>query len=266
MPEQIERSEGRRLFGTDPDAYDRARPDYPDWIFEDLVASGALFPGAATLEIGAGTGLATRHLIAHGANPLTLLEPDTRFADVLAHLPRPAGQTCIVRHEPFETAALAPGSFDLIVAATAFHWLEPTSALARARTLLKSGGTLALMWNVFAVPGAPDPFHDATASLLTPLATSPSGAADATPYPLDRAARESEARAAGFRNVAYRESQGSITLNPDGVVELYATFSSIQRLTAADRDSVLSQLRAIADDRFEGRVIRNVTICLYRFS
>ena len=80
----IQRTEGRRLFGADPDGYDRVRPPYPEWVFQSLSASGALFRGAATLEIGPGSGLATRALLAAGATPITLIEPDQRLADWLS--------------------------------------------------------------------------------------------------------------------------------------------------------------------------------------
>src|SRR5438309_1460157 len=54
----------RRLFGGDPGGYDRARPDYPSRVYEILRARCGLRPGAATLEIGPGSGLATRRLLA----------------------------------------------------------------------------------------------------------------------------------------------------------------------------------------------------------
>jgi len=266
VPERIDPAEGRRLFGADPDAYDRVRPDYPGWIFTDLALSGALFHGAATLEIGAGSGLATRHLLAGGANPLTLLEPDARFAGALSRICEPARSACVILQEPFESASLPPASFDLIVAATAFHWLDPATAFAKARALLKPDGTLALLWNVLQVLGEPDPFHEATAELLAPLAASPSGAPDTLPYPLDHEVRIAEAAAAGFRHATYRESYGSVTLNADEVCLLYGTFSSEQRLPPAEREALLATLGTLAAQRFGGRVVRNVTSCLYRFS
>jgi phospholipid N-methyltransferase len=126
MPDRINRSEGRRLFGLDPEGYDATRPRYPSWIFEELTASKALFHGAATVEIGPGSGLATMRLIEHGADPLTLIEPDDRFAPMLR---RAIGQrpSCQVLHQSFEDATLTSDEFDLAVAATSFHWIEPVA-------------------------------------------------------------------------------------------------------------------------------------------
>ena len=52
----IDLSEGRVLFGLNPEAYDAVRPEYPAWICERLWDSGALVEGSATREIGAGSG------------------------------------------------------------------------------------------------------------------------------------------------------------------------------------------------------------------
>src|SRR6266496_1238266 len=41
-----------------------------------------------------------------------------------------------------------PGSYDLFLAAQAFHWISPAYGLARAAELLKTGGTIALVWTL----------------------------------------------------------------------------------------------------------------------
>ncbi len=265
--DQVHRSEGRRLFGVDPDGYDRARPDYPAWIFDRLTSARALFPGAITLEIGAGSGLATRHLLARGASPITLLEPDERLA---AHLGTALNEADTppevdIQTLSFEDASLPDGHYDLIVSATAFHWIEPEAGFEKARRLLKPGGTLALFWNVFQDLDKPDPFHDATRSLLSPLASSPSGAPDTVPFALDRERRQAEAAAAGLMLHEYRESRWAYELRAADIAHLYGNFSSIQRLLGEEKRALLEALVEIARTRFDGRVTRNMTSCLYQF-
>lgn len=41
------------------DAYDRARPGYPDELYDRIVAFGGLDASARVLEVGVGTGKAT---------------------------------------------------------------------------------------------------------------------------------------------------------------------------------------------------------------
>src|SRR5262249_10190409 len=130
----------RRLFGGDPAAYDRGRPDYPSRVYEILTARCGLRSGAATLEIGPGSGLATRRLLALGADPLVAVEPDERLAAYLSERLRAEGHSIDLRVEAFEEAALGASSFDLVVSATAFHWLDQPVALAKAGRILRCGG------------------------------------------------------------------------------------------------------------------------------
>lgn len=260
--DRIDRAEGRRLFGLDPERYDHGRPEYPAWVFDALEASGALRDGAMTLEIGPGSGLATGVLLERGARPLTLVEPDPRLAAWLRE--RLATAEATVVNASFEDAALPDQAFELVAAATAFHWIEPASGLAKVRRLLKAGGTAALIWNVFQDMDKADAFHEATKALLSPLASSPSGAPDTLPFALDRAAREREALAAGFTEVTYEETRWAYQIDADQVKALYGNFSSIQRLTPRAREALLDDLARIAREQFDGRVIRNMTTCLYQ--
>lgn len=266
MPEQINLNEGQRLFGLNPQGYQDTRPDYPMWIFDHLRACGALVDGTPTLEIGAGTGKATRHLLDYGANPLTIVEPDARFAALLATAINAAPATCRIVHDSFEDVVLADNQFDLIAAATAFHWIEPTAGLRKIKRLLRRDGFVALFWNVLGDLDKEDPFHNATQSLLAPLAVGPSEKPNSVPFALDRGARQAEAEAAGFTKTDYRESRRSLVLTTDAVGKLYESFSHIQRLDADLRAKLLDDLMTIADMQFNGRVVRNITSCLYVFS
>src|SRR5438045_911078 len=81
--EQLDRTFGRSAFGGDPSGYDRARPDYPEWVYQVLRQRCGLAPGVAAFEIGPGTGKATRRLLELGADPLVAIEPDARLATFL---------------------------------------------------------------------------------------------------------------------------------------------------------------------------------------
>lgn len=260
---RIDRTEGRRLFGNRQQNYAAGRPEYPDWIYDRLVGTGVFAGPAATLEIGAGSGLASRRLMELGAAPLVMNEPDPGFTPTLQTLADRHGGPCAVATEPFETLDLTPGCFDLVAAATAFHWLAPVPALRRIHRLLRPGGTVALWWNVFQAAGISDPFHDASARLLASLARSPSDSPGAIPFALDRRARFAELLTAGFVDLRYEQSVWPLRLNADGVVALYRTFAAIGRLPEVRRRALLSQLRDLARRSFGGRVRRNMTTCLY---
>ena len=57
----------RSIFDEDADLYDRSRPDYPPALFADLVNITGIGAGSTVVEIGPGTGQATRGLLATGA-------------------------------------------------------------------------------------------------------------------------------------------------------------------------------------------------------
>ena len=77
--ERDDRDVVRAMFDDDADAYDRSRPVAPGSVFDDLVATARLPPDAAIVEIGAGTGQATRPLAERGLR-ITALELGAHLA------------------------------------------------------------------------------------------------------------------------------------------------------------------------------------------
>ena len=258
---KIDLSFGREAFGADPAGYDAARPDYPDWVFETLAERCGLKPGAAVFEIGAGTGKASRMLLAAGADPLVAVEPDARLAAYLrAASPDPALR---VVESPYEEADLGRADFDLGVAATSFHWLRENEAYARITALLRSGGWWAMVWNIFGDPAREDRFHEATVGLLGRL-RSPSAGPRGKPFGIDVHARvQAIARTQAFRKAEHRIESSTLVLDPDQVVGLYSTYSDINARELAERTRVLGELHRIARDDFGGRVERNLQTVLY---
>ncbi len=204
VPRQLPIVEGRRAFGASAATYDDARPPYPERVYAVLRERCGLKPGTRTFEIGPGTGLATRPLLAAGAAPLVAIEPDERLAAVLG---RKTPDTALeILPLQFEDAELPGGSFDLGVSATAFHWLEQRPALTKVATLLQPGGAWAMWWNVFGDPERADPFHDATRELLSEMSATPSQPDSSQhPFGLDAAARTADLEATGaFADIASR--------------------------------------------------------------
>jgi hypothetical protein len=224
-----------------------------------LVARCGLRPGARVFEIGPGTGKATRRLLALGANPLVAIEPDARLADFLEEsLPDPALK--VVR-APFEEAALEEGAFDLGVSATAFHWLDEEAALEKVARLIRPGGWWSAIWHVFGDDSRPDPFHDATQSVLSGYA-SPSAGHRGIPFGLDAEARTQALKRTGaFDVVDYRIVPWQLVLTADETVALYATYSDMA--ARPDREAVLKEVGRIAREEFGGKVERNMTTSVF---
>ncbi|HEY2707886.1 MAG TPA: class I SAM-dependent methyltransferase [Caulobacteraceae bacterium] len=260
-PIEIPRDFGRQAFGDDPANYDRSRPEYPGWVWDTLALSCGLGPGVATFEIGAGTGTATRRLLAAGAR-VTAVEPDTRLAAFLRA--ESGGPALEVMGATFEDVTLPEGAFDLGLSATAFHWLDEDAALAKIARLLRPGGWWAAVWNIFGDDSQPDPFHDATTVLFEGARTSPSAGRKGTiEFGLDAARRIGALeRTSAFDAIEHRTSRWPLVLTADQVVALYATYSNVN--ARADRSELLATLGRVASEPpFNDRVVRNMTTSLF---
>ena len=260
----IPRSEGRALFGLNPAGYDAARPGYPARLYEMLQERCGLAQGARTLEVGAGSGQATRELLKRGADPLVAVEPDRTLAERLPGYPGDVNERVRVIVDSLEDADLPSAYFDLAVAATSFHWVTPEIGLTKVREALRPGGARAMWWNVFGDPERADAFHDATNHLMEPLPRSPSGGdAGRPPFALDVEQRKIELSDAGFVGVEHTVIRWPLYLDADGVRALYGTFSGINVLRVDDRERTLDAIADIARTEFGDRVERNMITVAY---
>lgn len=148
-PVQSERSR-RAIARFEPIAhqYDECRPRYPAALFSAVKDIARVDRESRMLEVGAGTGIASRELAAIGCS-LVCLEPGPNMAQLAREKLRSYPNAEVVQ-SAFETwAPTHPGgSFDVIFAATAWHWVDEESGLQLAAELLRPGGWIALAWQV----------------------------------------------------------------------------------------------------------------------
>ncbi len=252
---------GRRIFGSDAAGYANARPHYPETLYDALAAEGALVPGADVFEIGPGTGQASRRLLGAGIGSLTLVEPDPVLADALAALGS-EGDVRIV-NAPLEEAGLAVSSFDLGVAATSFHWVEPAHGLSIVHSVLRPGGVWAMWWNVLHDPEG-DPFSRSVLPLLTNAELPPSLRGEGQRhYALSADDRLAELRVAGFADVRHEMHEMTLRMTAAEMRALYATFSMIRRMEPDVRQSSLDAIEAVGEREFGGAFDRRFRIPLF---
>jgi ubiquinone/menaquinone biosynthesis C-methylase UbiE len=123
--------------------YNEVRPRYPDALFSALIDITGVSPASRILEIGAGTGQATEPLAKRGFN-ITAIEPGNSLAS-LAKSQLQQYQNTVIVNATFEAAVLPPGSFDLVYAATSFHWLDPVARFLKTHEVLKDHSFLAII-------------------------------------------------------------------------------------------------------------------------
>ncbi len=131
-------------FDNVPEIYDRIRPTYPVELFDRLFAYVTGDGQPRAVEIGPGTGQATRPLLERGI-AVTAVEPGEQLAAFLSDKLGGEFPRLDVVNAKFEDADLEQGAFDLIFAATSFHWLDPMTRFQRSRDLLRQGGALAIV-------------------------------------------------------------------------------------------------------------------------
>jgi SAM-dependent methyltransferase len=135
--------ERSRLFDRQAEAYDRFRPTYPDAVIDELL--GPVPAGLDVLDVGCGTGIATRQIAQRGAKVLGV-ELAPRMAEVAR------GHGVDVEIAAFEGWDAAGRTFDRVTSAQAWHWLDLPVATAKAATVLRPGGRLCLIWNAGCQP------------------------------------------------------------------------------------------------------------------
>jgi ubiquinone/menaquinone biosynthesis C-methylase UbiE len=142
-PESRQSPPPERSFGPVADAYDRARPSYPEDAVAWMTGSGR----SVILELGAGTGKLTEVL--HGTSGP--IGHDILATDPLPEMLARLASRVPVKHvvATAEHIPLRSRSVDLVVSGQAFHWFDHDRALAEIARVLRPGGVLALAWNTY---------------------------------------------------------------------------------------------------------------------
>ncbi|WP_435205396.1 class I SAM-dependent methyltransferase [Micromonospora sp. bgisy143] len=127
-------------FGVAASDYDRFRPRYPEaalrWALDGL-------RDARVVDLGAGTGILTRQVLALG-HRVTPVEPDPGMrAQLDAVTP---GSSALAGNA--EAVPLPDGDADAVVVGQAYHWFDRDRAHAEIARVLRAGGTFAPIWNL----------------------------------------------------------------------------------------------------------------------
>lgn len=139
-------SEKKSWYSTVAQTYDRARPRYPQALLQQVLELAKLSPQARILELGCGPGIATKAFAERGFR-MVALEPSREAWAIAQHHCRTYPDVEVI-NSTFEEYAIAPHSFDAVLAASSFHWIAPEIRCQKAAAALKSSGKLILLWNV----------------------------------------------------------------------------------------------------------------------
>jgi ubiquinone/menaquinone biosynthesis C-methylase UbiE len=123
--------------------YDKARHSCPEVLIEELIKETKSNTDSKLLEIGPGTGQATMSLAKRGLN-ITAVEVGNNLAEILKTKLKNYPDANVITGA-FEDTEFPNEYYDLVYAATSFHWIKPESKFTKTHQILKPGGYLAII-------------------------------------------------------------------------------------------------------------------------
>jgi SAM-dependent methyltransferase len=147
------------VFEEVPEIYDRVRPSYPDELLADLVTLTGLQLESSVLEVGCGTGQATRQLAEIGCRVHAVERGAAMAAIARQHLATFSNVT--IETSMFEAWDPGDRRFDVLLAASSWHWIDPLVGWRRAHAVLRPGGWMAMLGHVVVRrPGEPEVYAE----------------------------------------------------------------------------------------------------------
>lgn len=233
----------RLVFGHVAELYDRSRPSYPEALIDDLLGLAILDGGRRALEVGAGTGKATRLMAARGV-PVLAIEPSPEMAAVARRTCADDPDVQIVESD-FEAWDPAGERFGLVCSATAWHWVDAAVGYECARRALTGGGVLAAFWNR---PMWGDSalrrdlsrvYREHAPEISTDNPYHPDHHGDEMDWDSERAA------AAGFGPSQTRRYEWQLDYSATEFADLLATLSMFRLLADDAREALLAAIREV---------------------
>jgi SAM-dependent methyltransferase len=243
----------RDTFDSAAEHYQRARPDYPHELFDVLVELAELRPGDRLLELGAATGKATLPLARRGFQ-VTALEPGPHLAAAARR--NLAGFDTELIEARFEDWTVV-GDFDLVFAATAWHWIDPKTKYKKAWQRLRPRGHLAFWSATHVFPDHSDPFFREIQTVYDEIGERlPS--ADALPRPGELGDERAAIAATGlFDPVQVRQFEWEQVYDAEGYIELLDTFSGHIAMQSWQRTRLYGEIRKRVAGRADGLIRRH---------
>ncbi len=239
------------IFDEDAQAYQRARPGYPEALIDDLMARTGLHRGERVIEIGPGTGQATRALTARGFS-VVAIEPGQRLADVLRETV--PGDVAVVA-TTFEDFSAPGGPVAAVMAFTSWHWLAAPARAANAAACLRPGGVLVTVTTHHVYGGTTGFFHQAQACYERwDPATRPGirlNPAHAIPVLRDEIDDDD-----AFDVPIHLRHEAEIAYTTREYIDLLGTYSGHRALDPRLRHGLLDCLRQLIDTHYAGHIVK----------
>ena len=252
------RNDLRKTFNTEAELYNKARPLYPEALFDTLVRITYLPADARLLEIGPGTGQATKALARRGYH-ITGVELGEALATVARRELRDFPHAEIITGA-FEDVDLPPKTFDLVFAATAFHWIKPEVRFTKPHRLLKPGSHLAIIHTNHVSDEQGDAFFHSSHPIYEKYF--PSKQEQKLTLPRATDIKPAEVDDGLFKLIHFECFPLIMHYTIQEFLELISTYSPTLALPADTRKAFLHDIAACIDKEFKGSLVRHFAMSL----
>lgn len=218
-------------FASVADSYERGRPEYPPAVIGALMAELRLHPGAAVLDLAAGTGKLTRALLAADLDVLAVEPQEALRGRLIASVGSER-----VRDGLAETIPLPAEAVDAVAVADAFHWFDQAAALEEIARVLRPEGGLAVIYTVPDWGGAS--WAHEVGSLLARLRPEHPNF-EGTPW------QEAVRASGGWREPRELRVSASQPADPEQIVAHVASVSWMAALAPRERADAIAQVREL---------------------
>jgi len=247
----------RGTFDSDAELYHSIRPKYPPALFEKLIAITQLPQNARLLEIGPGTGQATEPFVSRGYE-VTAVELGSELANVAKKVLANYPNVKIITGA-FEDIDLPNNYFDLVFAATAFHWIKPEIRFAKPHQLLRDSGHLAIIHTEHVSDENGNEFFFASQPIYKKY----------TPNVKDdfRLPRKDDVRPPAidqnlFSTIQFEKFPVMTKYTANEYVQLLSTFSDVISLPPGKRQGFLTDIADVINTKFGGSIEKHVAMLL----
>jgi SAM-dependent methyltransferase len=246
----------RLSFNQAAEVYDRVRPSYPAELFDDLF--NLLPPEPEIVEVGPGTGQATKDLLARGASVHAIEIGPALAAKLRSNLP---SDRLRIRVGDFEATAITSGA-DGVFAATAYHWISPPAQTDRPAAILRPGGLVAIA-DLIQVDSPDDlGFFAAAQPIYERYGEAHTGSPAPTRDRVDPAIRAELDADQRFDSVAVRRYDWNQTYGASAYRNLMVSYSSTQMMDETRQLGLLDDMEAFIRNEFGGYVTRPLVVTL----
>lgn len=231
------------------EAYNKARPRYPQELIQQVVEIAQLTNESKILELGCGPGTVTVSFAQLGYS-MICLEPNPDFFRLAQHNCQPY-LNVEIQNTSFEEWTPEAFKFDAVLAASSFHWISPEIGYPKAANVLKENGHLILLWNKELQPS-----YEVYQRLSEIYQTH----APSLDRYEDKATQEDILQKLGsmaldsgkFTNIISGQITSEVTYTVDEYLTLLNTYSPYIKLDPQTRESLFASLRQRIEDEFGG--------------